>query len=179
LRWRWAPVIRRAAVPKGARRGQTVRAGQRPAPQISGRTRALRSLARCRSSTHACRKLASSQAKRRGDAPSARRSRPTPRPRSGSAILADQQQIGRGGVGPGFLLLWALDAKRIADSRRMRRAPASRSQASELGWRRSGFAGPSGRVGIVASRQALSVRVCGVFGVGRAPSSAARQGCHA
>jgi hypothetical protein len=135
LRWRWAPVVRMAAVPKEARRGQSVR--KVSDLRLKSRSRPHSGLAQSRQM-----QVVPPRVPKAGKVPSQAPGKPSIssaisantasiRPRSCSAILADQEQNGWGRRWTRVAFCFGpLDGKRIADGRRMRRAPASRSQAS-------------------------------------------------
>jgi hypothetical protein len=183
LRWRWAPVVRMAAVPKEARRGQTVRADQRPASQISGRAHSGLAQSRQMQVVHP-------RVPKAGKVPSQAPGKPSIssaisantasiRPRSGSAILADQEQTVGGGVGPGLPFAGPLTASGSRTAGGCGERPPVGAKPVEQGWRQDWICRTVGQGRNRGVPTSSSVRVCGVFGAGRAPSSAARQGCHA
>lgn len=169
---------------KGGASGPSVRAGQRPASQISGRAHSGLAQSRQMQVVHP-------RVPKAGKVPSQAPGETLHQLGDLGQHRVDTAEIGQrhpcrsgakrlgAALDQGCLLLWALDGKRIADGRRMRRAPASRSPASRARLE-AGLDLPDRRAGSESWRpDKLCVRVCGVFGAGRAPSSAARQGCHA
>jgi hypothetical protein len=173
-----------AAVPKEARRGQSVRKVSDLASQISARAHSGLAQSRQMQVVHP-------RVPKAGKVPSQAPGKPSfnsaisaktesIRLRSCSAILADQEQNGWGRRWTRVAFCFGpLTASGSRTAGGCGERPPVGAKPVEQGWRQDWICRTVGQGRNRGVPTSSSVRVCGVFGAGRAPSSAARQGCHA